>query len=141
MRDRSGFFALAIAALIALSVGINHQPAEAQTPFKAKMYSSGAAGVSVTTSNTPITFTDNRSGGDSAAFEARSFIISSRSSSSDTCAFDWIDTIADGDDAQLAPGGSFSIAVPDNYSPGTGYVGVGVICDSGTATFDIVAHK
>lgn len=51
-------------------------------------YSSGTTGLSVTQANLNTPFTDNHSGGASAAFQARHVLIRSRSGSADSCHFD-----------------------------------------------------
>ena len=103
-------------------------------------YSSGTAGISVTQANTNTPFTDNHSGGTSAAFNARYGYVHSRSTSANSCYFD-MDGVATTADIRVEPGGT----VPFTFSSiggGDGFAGIGSICATGeTATFDIVGGR
>jgi hypothetical protein len=125
---------VAILALV-LSAGV----ASAQNPGA---YTSGTAGVSVTDVNTTVTFTDNHSGGTTAAFLARQIIVRSRAASANTCFLDYNDGTATTADVPLAPGGEFRLVRGAGYRPESGWASMGVICSAGqTATFDIIADR
>lgn len=100
--------------------------------------------VSVTQSNTAISFTDNGSGGSSSAFRARFLTVISAASSANTCYFDLKDTTATTADIPIEPGGVWSMEFEDLGTGGSlgGWAGMGAICDTGkTATFLIVASR
>lgn len=103
-------------------------------------YSSGVSGISVTQTNTNTAFTDNHSGGTSAAFNARSGYVCSRAASVNSCYFD-LDGVATTADVRVGPGA----CVPFTFSSiggGDGFPGIGSICATGeTATFDIVGAR
>ena len=100
--------------------------------------------VSATQANTAVTFTDNGSGGSSAAFRARTVVIRSLSSSANTCYFDLKDTVATTSDVAIEPGGTWGAAYDDLSNPGGrgGWAGVGVICNTAeTATILVTASR
>jgi hypothetical protein len=100
--------------------------------------------VSVTTSNTSVSFTDNGSGGSSAAFRARHVTVESSGASANTCHFDLKDTTATTADIPLEPGGGWTWHYQDGpgESPGQGgWEGLGAICGTGTATFVVTASR
>ena len=146
MREKiksSKALASAIVIAAALVVVAMNPPklAEAQQPATSKLYSSGDAGLSVTTGNTAVTFTDNHSGGDAGAFVARGLTIRSDDASANSCSFDFLDTVATSADPVIPPGGAFSITLPGGYSSKSGYSGIGLICATGTATFHVTAFR
>ena len=95
---------------------------------------------SVTQANSAVSFTDNGSGGSSAAFRARYVTVRSLTASANTCYFDMKDTVATTADIALEPGGSFSLAYDGDIQGG--WSGLGAICDTGqTATFLITASR
>ena len=99
--------------------------------------------VSATQANSAVSFTDNGSGGSTAAFRARTIIVRSLSSSANTCYFDMKDTVATTADIAIAPGGVWSLAY-DDLNTGTlgGWDGMGVICDTAeTATILVTAAR
>lgn len=103
-------------------------------------YSSGTAGISVTQANTNTAFSDNHSGGTSAAFNARHVTVCSRSASANACFFD-MDGVATTADYRVAPGACMSLSFAGS-SGGDGWAAVGAICATGeTATFDIQAGR
>jgi hypothetical protein len=100
--------------------------------------------ISVTQSNTAISFTDNGSGGSSAAFRARVVVIRSSAGSANTCYFDLKDTVATTADTALEPGATWSEVFddPTDVNQQGGWSGMGVICDTGeTATFNVTAAR
>jgi len=109
--------------------------------------------ISVTDTNSAVAFTNNHSGGDSAAFLARSVTITSRSASANTCFLDLSDTfsnsialsaagVADSGDVPLAPGKNHEAKIGTGFGPSAGWAGLGAICSAGqTATFDVVANR
>ena len=95
---------------------------------------------SVTQANSAVTFTDNGSGGSTAAFRARSVTVRSLAASANTCYFDMKDTTATTADIALEPGGSFSLTFDGASSDG--WAGLGAICNTAeTATFLITASR
>lgn len=102
------------------------------------------ASVSVTQTNTSLTFTDNGSGGSSAAFKARHVVVHSLSTSANTCYFDLKDTTATTSDTWIEPGGTWErfYEDPPNSPGGGGWSGMGAICASSeTATFLVTATR
>jgi hypothetical protein len=98
--------------------------------------------VSVTSSNSAISFTDNGSGGSSVAFLARHVVVHSSSSSANTCYFDLKDTVATTSDIALEPGGSWAFEFVDSGGGTSGWSGMGAICDTAqTATFLVTASR
>lgn len=99
--------------------------------------------VSVTDSNSAITFTDNGSGGSSVAFQARRVVVYSLSTSADTCYFDLKDTVATTSDIAIEPGGTWVAEFSDpNASSTSGWSGMGAICGAAdTATFRVTATR
>ena len=96
------------------------------------------ADISVTEVNSAIAFTDNGSGGTSAAFKARSIVVESLAASSNTCRIDWKDTTATTADVALAPGGKWEWIA----TSGDGLAGIGAICAAAeTATFRVTATR
>ena len=94
--------------------------------------------ISVTQANSVITFTDNGSGGTSAAFKARSIVVESLAASANTCYLDLKDTTATTADIALAPGGKWEWIA----TSGDGLAGIGAICAAGeTATFRVTATR
>lgn len=105
-------------------------------------YSSGTSGVSVTQTNTAVSFTDNHSGGGSTAFAARHLLIRSRSTSANSCFIDFTDSTATTADTRLEPGASISRTWDDRDGMGGGWSSIGLICATGqTATFDVDAWR
>src|SRR3989304_5878831 len=96
--------------------------------------------VSVTSTNSAISFTDNGSGGSSVAFLARHVTVRSLATSANTCYFDLKDTVATTADIGLEPGGGGKMP---SEGPGTGgWAGMGAICDSAkTAPFVVTATR
>lgn len=109
--------------------------------FPQYRYTSGSAGISVTQTNTNTPFTDNHSGGTTAAFGALWISICSRSTSANTCAYDAGDGIAATTDTRLAPGACVYEGY-DTTRNRDGWAAVGAICAAGqTATFDVEARR
>jgi len=105
-------------------------------------YSSGTAGISVTDANTNTAFTDNHSGGTSAAFSATVVLVRSRSTSASACFFDLGDGVATTADHRLAPGESIEMVFDPKRTGGEGWARIGMICGAaGTATFDVTAAR
>lgn len=105
-------------------------------------YSSGSSGISVTQTNTTVTFTDNHSGGASAAFAARHLLVRSRAASANTCYVDFNDGTATTADHALEPGAAISLNWDERDGMGGGWSQIGVICATGqTATFDVGAWR
>ena len=105
-------------------------------------YSSGTAGISVTQANTNTAFTDNHSGGSSAAFNARYVSICSRSTSAHSCFVDLGDGVATTADWRLAPGACITATYQSAQTGGEGWAALGSICAAGeTATFDVMAGR
>jgi hypothetical protein len=105
-------------------------------------YSSGTAGISVTQANTNTAFTDNHSGGTSAAFNARYVSVCSRSTSANSCFVDLGDGVATTADWRLAPGACIQASYSSQFTGGEGWAAIGSICAAGeTATFDIMAGR
>lgn len=124
------------AALLALFVPL------ANADTRPPTYTSGSAGISVTAVNGTVAFTNNHSGGDSAAFFATQIIVRSRAASANTCYLDYNDGTATTSDVPLAPGGEFRIIRGGNYHAASGWSSMGVICAGGqTATFDVIADR
>src|SRR3972149_1744065 len=88
--------------------------------------------VSVTSTNSAISFTDNGSGGSSVAFLARHVGLYSLRTSADTCYFDLKDTTATTADISIDPGGTWQMDFIEVAGSSTsGWPGLGAIC--GTA--------
>lgn len=109
------------------------------------MYSSGTTGISVTQAAGQTNFTDNMSGGSSAAFFAYSVVIRSRSTSAHTCFYRLVQGTVTGTtaDRRIEPGGTFTERW-DFSTPGTtdGWKGIVYVCASGqTATLDVDASR
>jgi hypothetical protein len=108
-------------------------------------YSSGTAGISVTQANTTVTFTENVSGGASAAFNARHVHIRSRSTSANSCFWDLRDGTATTADNRIEPGKEVVMEWdpnPADIRTTDGWASMGMICGTGeTATFDITASR
>lgn len=101
-------------------------------------YHSPLAGIAVGPVNTTVTFTNNHSGGDNAAFKARRVEISARAGS-DTCYFDLSDGVATTDDHMLAASQSYTWTMPSGYSPAEGLDSIGVIC-AGTLAYKTATY-
>ena len=98
--------------------------------------------VSVTSSNSAISFTDNGSGGSSVAFLARRVLVRSPTTSANTCYFDVKDTVATTADIALEPGAAIEIEFVDSGGGTSGWGGLGAICDTAqTATFVVTASR
>ena len=99
--------------------------------------------VSVTSTNSAISFTDNGSGGSSVAFLARHVVIYSLSTSANTCYFDLKDTTATTADISIDPGGTWQMDFIEVAGSSTsGWPGLGAICDTAqTATFRVTATR
>jgi len=105
-------------------------------------YSSGTAGISVTAVNTNTAFTDNHSGGTSAAFNARYVSVCSRSTSANSCFIDLGDGVATTADWRLAPGACITATYQGAQTGGDGWAALGAICTAAeTATFDVMAGR
>lgn len=105
-------------------------------------YSSGTAGLSITQANTNTTFTDNHSGGSSAAFSARYVTVCSRSASTHSCFIDLGDGVATTADWRIAPGACIQVSYQSAQTGGEGWAALGSICAAGeTATFDVMAGR
>jgi hypothetical protein len=98
--------------------------------------------VNVTDVNQTVTFINNHSGGDSAAFLAREILIRSDSASASTCYFDPLDDTATTGDIALEPGASILWPMGRFYTDQSGYAEMGVICGGGgTATWAVTAAR
>ena len=99
--------------------------------------------VSVTQSNSAVSFTDNGSGGSSVAFLARRVVIYSLTTSANTCYFDLKDTTATVADIAIDPGGTWQWDFIEVAGSSTsGWAGLGAICDTAqTATFRVTATR
>ena len=98
--------------------------------------------VSVTSTNSVISFTDNGSGGSSVAFLARHVTVRSLATSANTCYFDLKDTVATTSDTPLDPGGVWNWPFVDTPGGTSGWAGMGAICDTAqTATFVVTASR
>jgi hypothetical protein len=105
-----------------------------------RLFFNTAPPVSVTSTNSAISFTDNGSGGSSVAFLARHVTVRSLATSANTCYFDLKDTVATTSDTALEPGGVWNI--PFTESGTSGWAGMGAICDTAqTATFVVTATR
>lgn len=100
------------------------------------------AAVSVTSSNSALSFTDNGSGGSSVAFLARRVLVRSLAASANTCYFDLKDTVATTSDIPLEPGAWLELEFVDQPGGTSGWSGMGAICDTAqTATFIVTASR
>ena len=99
--------------------------------------------VSVTSTNSAVSFTDNGSGGSSVAFLARHVVVYSLSTSANTCYFDLKDTTATTSDTAIDPGGTWQMDFIEVAGSSTsGWAGLGAICDTAqTATFRVTATR
>lgn len=105
-------------------------------------YSSGTGGISVTQANTNTAFTNNHSGGDSAAFNARYVTVCSRSTSANSCFIDLGDGVATTADWRIAPGACIQVTYQSTQTGGEGWAALGSICAAAeTATFDVMAGR
>lgn len=103
-----------------------------------RLYSSGAAGISASQSNSVVTFTDNHSGGDASAFNATKIVIVN--DGPDPIFVDYVDTTASTADWQVKIGESLILSPPALTSQGV--PGIGIICASGkTATVRVNATR
>ncbi len=95
-------------------------------------YTSGA-GTAVGPVNTTISFTDNHSGGTSAAFLARWVHLRS-DAASDSCYVDFADGVATTADMKIVASQDYTWVAPAGYNPTMGLASIGVIC-AGTAAY------
>lgn len=103
-------------------------------------YTSGEAGLSATATSAYTAFTDNHTGGNSAAFGALYVKISSRGTG--TCFYNLGELSAVKTAANRLPAGA---SVTVGYNTGrdmTGWAGVSYVCSAGqTATLDVEAWR
>lgn len=110
------------------------------TMASAGLYWSYTTTVTATTASSPVTFTDNGSGGTSVAFNAAE--VSFYNSGSVVVYIDCKDTTATSADARLRPGQTLTIAyMKGDIVRGYGYSGCGILAASGTADVDVFAFR
>ena len=103
-------------------------------------YSSGKNGVSVSSTLTTTTFSNNHSGGDATAFAATWIKLSVRSGGN-SCFYD-PDGVATTADHILAAGEVANLMFIPSATNDAGWASIGTICDTAeTATWDISAGR
>ena len=133
---------LGLLAMLALAIYFLVVPAE---PGIGLVYNSD---VSVTQTNSAVTFSDNGSGGISQMFNAKYVLVRSLAASANTCYLDLKDTTATTSDTALEPGASLRFVFPPSSQASSasgvidGWPGLGAICTTAeTATFRVTAMR
>jgi predicted outer membrane repeat protein len=98
--------------------------------------------VSVTDTNTTVTFTDNHSGGNGAAFRAAEILVCNQDTTN-SIYVDVVDGVATTSDRRLQPLECEQWAyTPTPVTPSQGFLNVGIICSgSETATVSVEAVR